>query len=109
MLNKKFPNNFLWGASTAANQIEGAWQEDGKGISVMDTLASDFTKGMRIEVDSPFEERYYSSHKAIDFYHHYKEDIKNDGGNGTKKPIVCLLHGLEFILMGMMLHLIKKV
>ncbi|WP_270325377.1 glycoside hydrolase family 1 protein [[Eubacterium] hominis] len=84
MLNKKFPNNFLWGASTAANQIEGAWQEDGKGISVMDTLASDFTKGMRIEVDSPFEERYYSSHKAIDFYHHYKEDIKMMAEMGLK-------------------------
>lgn len=68
-------NNFLWGASTAANQIEGAWNEDEKGVSVIDTIATDFKNGVRVEVDSAFEDEYYSSHEAIDFYHHYKEDI----------------------------------
>lgn len=29
---KAFPETFLWGGATAANQVEGAWQEDGKGI-----------------------------------------------------------------------------
>lgn len=84
MLNKCFPKDFLWGASTAANQIEGAWQEDGKGISVIDTLASDLKKGVREEEDSPFENKYYSSHKAIDFYHHYQEDIKMMADMGLK-------------------------
>lgn len=66
--------DFLWGASTAANQVEGAWNEDGKGISVIDVQA-------RGE-DSPREPtpgilpgRHYSSHLASDFYHRYKEDI----------------------------------
>ena len=31
-----FPKNFLWGGATAANQIEGAYDEDGKGLSVTD-------------------------------------------------------------------------
>lgn len=71
-----FPENFLWGASTAANQIEGAWNEDGKGISVIDTLGSDLKTGWRIDTPSAFEKNvFYSSHKAIDFYHHFKEDI----------------------------------
>lgn len=83
MLNK-ISNDFLWGASTAANQIEGAWNEDGKGVSVIDTIATDFSKGVRKEVDSAFEAEYYSSHKAIDFYHHFKEDIKMLGEMGLK-------------------------
>jgi len=31
-----FPKNFLWGGATAANQCEGAWNEDDKGMSVAD-------------------------------------------------------------------------
>lgn len=84
MSNRKIPNDFLWGASTAANQIEGGWNEDGKGVSVIDTIATDHAKGIRVEVPSAFEEEYYSSHKAVDFYHHYKEDIKLMGEMGLK-------------------------
>ncbi|MGS3799741.1 family 1 glycosylhydrolase, partial [Escherichia coli] len=33
---KAFPETFLWGGATAANQVEGAWLEDGKGITTSD-------------------------------------------------------------------------
>ena len=36
MNNTLFPNDFLWGGAIAANQIEGAWNEDGKGIGLSD-------------------------------------------------------------------------
>lgn len=68
-----FPEHFLWGASTAANQVEGAWNEDGKGPSVIDVQA--LGEHGREVTDGILPGRYYSSHKAADFYHHYKEDI----------------------------------
>jgi 6-phospho-beta-glucosidase len=67
--------DFLWGGATAANQLEGAWNVDGKGISVSDIC----TGGDRINprrITSIIEnDAYYPSHEGIDFYHHYKEDI----------------------------------
>ena len=74
-MGKVFENDFLWGASTAANQCEGAWNEGGKGISVADILASDSKKGIRIETGGIKEGCYYASHKASDMYHHIHEDI----------------------------------
>ena len=59
---KQFPDTFLWGASTSAYQVEGAWQEDGKGLSIIDQLEHP-------EGTSDFK-------VASDHYHRYREDIK---------------------------------
>lgn len=67
--------DFLWGGAVAANQCEGAYQEAGKGLSIADLRlagSKDKKRGFTPEID---ETLYYPSHKAIDFYHHYKEDI----------------------------------
>ncbi|MEK4951341.1 glycoside hydrolase family 1 protein [Bacillus sp. FSL W8-1127] len=58
---KPFPKDFLWGASTSAYQFEGAWNEDGKGPSVID-------KALHPEGTADFK-------VASDHYHRYKEDI----------------------------------
>lgn len=70
-----FPENFLWGGATSANQFEGGWMEGGKGPSVPDMCTSG-TKETPKEITSAIDpQRLYPSHEAIDFYHHYKEDI----------------------------------
>ena len=68
----RFPKNFLWGGAIAANQAEGAWDVDGKGVSVPDVLTNGaHTIPRRIEPD--FSGEYlYPIHEAIDFYHHYE-------------------------------------
>ncbi|MEH2928974.1 glycoside hydrolase family 1 protein [Clostridiaceae bacterium] len=59
---KPFPSDFLWGASTSAYQVEGAWDEDGKSPSIID------------QYEHPKE---YADFKvASDHYHRYKEDIR---------------------------------
>lgn len=68
-------HQFLYGVSSAANQIEGAWQEAGKGVSVTDALAT--IAGHRVETEDYLnEDLFFGSHQAVDFYHHYKEDIE---------------------------------
>ena len=64
-----FPKNFLWGGATAANQLEGAYDEDGKGLSIQDVLPKGF--GPRTEVPTSDNLKL----KGIDHYHRYKEDI----------------------------------
>ena len=101
-----FPKNFLWGGATAANQYEGGWQEGGKGPSSDDCL----TGGTKTEprkltytlpdgtvgevpmwlVDNlpegtkfgPVDGYFYPNHDAVDFYHHYEEDIALMGEMG---------------------------
>nr|WP_027872417.1 6-phospho-beta-glucosidase [[Eubacterium] cellulosolvens] len=75
----KMPDSFLWGGATAANQCEGAYQEDGRGLSTVDVVpfGPDRMKVARgqmkmLDCDS---EHTYPAHEAIDMYHHYKEDI----------------------------------
>ena len=71
----RFPKDFYWGGATAANQLEGGWKEDGKGISCADICTGgSVNKSKRI---TPIikENIFYPSHEAIDHYHRYKEDI----------------------------------
>lgn len=66
-----FPKNFLWGGAVAANQCEGAYKEDGKGLSIQDVMP----KGIKGDItEFPTEDNLKL--KGIDFYHRYKEDIK---------------------------------
>lgn len=69
------PENFLWGGATAANQYEGAFDMDGKGLSIADVERGS-VKGVPRTIDETVKEGvFYPSHTATDFYHHYKEDI----------------------------------
>lgn len=78
MINNKFegfPKDFLWGGATAANQFEGGYREDGKGLSTSDVMTGGTHTIPRRITPKLEEETYYPSHQAIDFYHRYKEDI----------------------------------
>ena len=66
-----FPENFLWGGAVAANQCEGAYLEDGKGLSVQDVMPYG-VRGDRTE--KPTEDNMKLI--GIDFYHRYQEDIR---------------------------------
>jgi 6-phospho-beta-glucosidase len=85
-----FPKNFLWGGAIAANQAEGAYRADGKGLAGPDIVHGGKAKlaeladaqALRRNIAQP--EGYFPSHEAIDFYHHYKEDIALFGEMGFK-------------------------
>ena len=70
-----FNDKFLWGGSTAANQFEGGWNEDGRGPSIADMMSNGSLHDARKITRVLDENLYYPNHKASDFYHHYKEDI----------------------------------
>ncbi|WP_028042762.1 glycoside hydrolase family 1 protein [Candidatus Stoquefichus massiliensis] len=104
----KFPNNFFWGGATSATQIEGAYNIDGRGLATCDCkTAGSFVKrrevtfidndGQQGTVPSSLgmslpkgahqailDEYFYPSHEAIDFYHHFKEDIAMFADMGFK-------------------------
>ena len=65
METKKFPKDFVWGAATAAYQIEGAWNADGKGESIWDRFAH--TPGKIDNGDT--------GDVACDHYHRYRDDV----------------------------------
>lgn len=87
-MEKRLSKSFLWGGATAANQYEGAYLADGKGLSVCDIAtykphldnteykkhntysSEDIEKAQKDRDDS-----YYPKRRGSDFYHHYKEDI----------------------------------
>ena len=70
-----FPKGFLWGGAVAANQCEGAYLEDGKGLCVPDMLLGGDVNTPRTFLPKTDPTAFYPSHEAVDFYHHYKEDI----------------------------------
>ncbi|MFU2181094.1 6-phospho-beta-glucosidase [Streptococcus hyovaginalis] len=76
---KAFPDGFLWGGATAANQVEGAYDVDGRGLANVDVVPIGEDRfpiiaGQKKMFD--FEEGYfYPAKGSIDFYHNYKEDI----------------------------------
>lgn len=88
-LKKGFSDNFLWGGATAANQIEGAYLEGGKGLSTSDFAAykDPYAQGkvnnFTFDVSSAELNKYkenpdafdFPKRRGIDFYHRYEEDI----------------------------------
>ncbi|MEO2258337.1 6-phospho-beta-glucosidase [Paenibacillus amylolyticus] len=81
-MNEKFTafrENFLWGGATAANQLEGAYLEGGKGLTTVDLIpigANRWNIALgNLDSYEPKTGEFYPSHEAIDFYHRYKEDI----------------------------------
>lgn len=70
-MNTVFPEHFLWGGAVAANQCEGAYLEDGKGLSIQDVAPKGIVGAITKEPTSDNMKLI-----GIDFYHRYKEDIK---------------------------------
>lgn len=70
-----FRTDFFWGGATAANQCEGAWNEDRKGINSADVLTAGSVNQPRSRTDGIENNKIYPSHIAIDHYHRFKEDI----------------------------------
>lgn len=75
-MNKGFQKDFLWGGAVAAHQVEGGYNKGGKGISIADVMTGGSVSHPRKITDRILENEYYPNHEAVDFYGHYKEDIK---------------------------------
>ena len=71
---KKFKEGFLWGGACSANQCEGAWDKDGKGLSIIDVLSIEEHNQDQVALKLQ-EGLNYPSHKGNGFYEKYKEDI----------------------------------
>ncbi|EAH0314691.1 glycoside hydrolase family 1 protein [Listeria monocytogenes] len=86
-VKKQFPKGFLWGGATAANQVEGAYDVDGKGLSTADMVKfipkEERTRDLELDVSKAEIEAIiagkvegrFPKRDGVDFYHHYKEDI----------------------------------
>ncbi|WP_283584319.1 glycoside hydrolase family 1 protein [Limosilactobacillus difficilis] len=90
-----FYQDFLWGGAISANQVEGAWNIGGKGISVADVAqlrdpAKDYQQQVAVNLQQineacrDLDDRNYPKRRGIDFYHHYKEDVRLLAGMGFK-------------------------
>ncbi len=79
-----FPEGFLWGGATAANQCEGGYNADGKGLGVPDIMTGGTVCEPRRVTDGVKEGVHYPSHEAVDMYTHYLDDIALFGEMGFK-------------------------
>lgn len=83
-----FRKDFLWGSATAANQCEGGYNLDGRGLANVDVVphGPDRMKvsAGKLKMLEHQEGYYYPACEAIDMYHHYKEDIALFGEMGFK-------------------------
>lgn len=80
--------DFLWGGATAANQCEGAYRAGGRGLANVDVIPhgedrQEVMRGVK-KMDEIDQEHYYPALEGIDFYHHYREDIKMMAEMGFK-------------------------
>ncbi|KRL22872.1 6-phospho-beta-glucosidase [Lentilactobacillus kisonensis] len=73
---KELNSNFLWGGSVAANQVEGAWQTGGKGVSIADVMTGGNKDTPRQITNGVLPGATYPSHEAIDFFDRYPDDIQ---------------------------------
>lgn len=71
-MTQRFPDGFLWGGAVAANQMEGAYLTDGKGLSTSDLQPQGIFGEIKPRVAGDFSVK----DRAIDFYHRFPEDIK---------------------------------
>lgn len=83
-----FPEGFLWGGATAANQLEGAYNEGGRGLANVDLSPHGEDRfpiitGQMKHVDFD-EDHFYPAKEGIDHYHRYEEDIRLFGEMGFK-------------------------
>lgn len=81
-----FPKNFLWGGATAADQYEGAYDQDGKSLSSSDILPLS-GNGRKWALEHPLaaakkDYGFYPSREGIDGYHHWEEDLELLAGMG---------------------------
>ncbi|MGI6230202.1 MAG: 6-phospho-beta-glucosidase [Tractidigestivibacter sp.] len=74
-----FPENFLWGGATAANQCEGAYDEGGRGLANVDVAPAGKDRLAVVSGEKKMmgfdPNHYYPAKTGIDMYHHYREDI----------------------------------
>lgn len=76
--------DFLWGGACAAHQFEGGWNAGGKGPSVVDVLTAGANGVPRRITETVDPNEFYPNHEAIDFYGHFREDIKLFAEMGLK-------------------------
>lgn len=103
----EFPQGFLWGGATAANQFEGGYNEEGKGLSTADVItAGTHTTSRRI---TPILEEgvNYPSHEAIDFSTTIKR-ISAYLQRWDSRSLECPLRGQEYFLTEMMQSRMSK-